>query len=241
MSDQPVLDIHVGSDRKVPHVADICAFSIQRHASIPLRIRKLDLATLVEADLYHRDIDPLASTEFTYSRFLTPYLNGYSGLCMFCDNDFLFFADVAELVELLDRTKAVSCVHHDYTPKEKTKLDGQVQTVYPRKNWSSLMVFDGANEHVRNLTVEAVNTQSGAYLHRMQWVPDDAIGEIPVEWNWLEGHNEKPAEGTPKAVHFTRGGPWFEDWKQTDYADLWFAEQALWEKAGKPSIEAARR
>ena len=105
--------------------------------------------------------------------------------------------------------KAVYCVQHDYRPKEKTKMDGAVQTVYPRKNWSSLMLFNCDHPSVRALTLDVVNRESGAYLHRMQWVADEDIGELPVEWNWLEGWNEKPASGTPNAVHFTRGGPWF--------------------------------
>ena len=89
-------------------------------------------------------------------------------------------------------------------------MDGAVQTVYPRKNWSSLMLFNCDHPAVRSLTPDVVNRESGAYLHRMQWVADEDIGALPVEWNWLEGWNEKPAQGTPKVVHFTRGGPWFE-------------------------------
>ncbi|MEM8885138.1 MAG: glycosyltransferase [Planctomycetota bacterium] len=233
------LDVYVGSDRPNPHVADICAFSMQRRASIPLRIRALRLDHLVDAKLYWRDVDPLASTEFTYSRFLTPALNGYAGLSMFCDNDFLWLADVKELLEGLETGKAVHCVKHDHRPTEETKMDGRKQTSYPRKNWSSLMIFDGTDERVRALTVEAANEGTGAFLHRLQWMPDEGIGGIPDSWNWLEGSMPKPAEGTPKAIHYTRGGPWYEDWQTADYANLWLAEKKAWEEAGSPSIEAA--
>ena len=178
--------------------------------------------------------DPLAATEFTYTRFLTPALAGYQGWALFCDCDFLWLGDIAGLLDYTRSQKAVYCVQHDYRPTEKTKMDGAVQTVYPRKNWSSLMLFNCDHPSVRGLTPEVVNRESGAYLHRMQWAKDDEIGALPVDWNWLEGWNEKPSLGTPKAVHFTRGGPWFEQWRNVDYGDLWLAERAAMERSGKP-------
>jgi len=129
------------------------------------------------------------------------------------------------LVDYTHTAKAVYCVQHDYRPKETTKMDGAVQTVYPRKNWSSLMLFNCDHPAVQSLTPEVVNRESGAYLHRLQWVADADIGALPVDWNWLEGWNEKPADGLPKAVHFTRGGPWFEQWQHVDYGELWCAER----------------
>ena len=121
--------------------------------------------------------------------------------------------------------KAVYCVKHDHRPTETTKMDGAVQTVYPRKNWSSLMLFNCVHPAVRRLTPDIVNRTSGAYLHRMQWVADEEIGALPCDWNWLEGSDRKPAQGTPKAVHFTRGGPWFQNWRNVDYGDLWRTER----------------
>jgi hypothetical protein len=151
-------------------------------------------------------------------------LAGFSGWALFCDCDFLWLGDVAGLADCTRAGKAIYCVQHDYRPKETVKMDGAVQTTYPRKNWSSLMLFNCDRPSVRGLTPEVVNRESGAYLHRMQWVADEDIGELPVEWNWLEGWNEKPAQGLPKAVHFTRGGPWFQQWQNVDYGDLWRAE-----------------
>jgi hypothetical protein len=118
-------------------------------------------------------------------------------------------------------------VQHDYRPSEKTKMDGAVQTVYPRKNWSSLMLFNCEHPSVRALTPEIVNSETGAYLHRMQWAADSDIGALPADWNWLEGWNKKPANGTPNAIHFTRGGPWFEQWQIVEYGNLWLAERAM--------------
>ena len=160
------------------------------------------------------------------TRFLTPALARFTGWALFCDCDFLWLGDIAGLLPHTQSDKAVFCVQHDYVPKEATKMDGAVQTVYPRKNWSSLMLFNCAHPSVRTLTPECVNTRTGAYLHRMQWVADADIGALPVTWNWLEGWNEKPASGLPQAVHFTRGGPWFEKWQHVDYGDLWREEFA---------------
>lgn len=216
--------IFIGWDRREPEAYEVAKFSLERRASIPVAVTPIKLDELRAQKLFWRDIDPLASTEFTYSRFLTPHLAGYSGWALFCDCDFLWLGDIAGLAEYTRTPKAVYCVQHDYTPKETTKMDGAVQTTYPRKNWSSLMLFNCDHPAVRSLTPEVVNKESGAYLHRMQWVADDQIGALPVEWNWLEGWNEKPKSGTPKAVHFTRGGPWFDNWKNVDYGDIWTAE-----------------
>lgn len=105
-------------------------------------------------------------------------------------------------------------------------MDGKVQTSYPRKNWSSFMLFNCSHPSTRKLAPELINRESGAYLHRMQWAADHEIGEIPTDWNWLEGWNEKPVRGTPHAVHFTNGGPWFKEWQNVDYGDRW-REEAL--------------
>ncbi|MEO1001240.1 MAG: glycosyltransferase, partial [Pseudomonadota bacterium] len=207
---EDIIRIFVGWDSREPIAYDVCAHSIHRHASRPVEVQPIKLADLVEKGLYTREIDPLASTEFTYSRFLTPHLAGFSGWAIFCDCDFLFTADVAGLWDLRDETKAVMCVHHDHRPSEAVKMDGAKQTVYPRKNWSSLMLFNCDHPSTRRLTPEVVNRETGAYLHRMAWADDSEIGAVPETWNWLEGWSEKPAEGPPAVIHYTRGGPWFE-------------------------------
>jgi hypothetical protein len=217
--------IFIGWDRREPEAYEVAKFSLERRASIPVSVIPIKLEEMRARGLYRRDQDPLASTEFTYSRFLTPSLAKHAGWALFADCDFLWLADVADLVDYTRTPKAVFCVQHDYRPTEATKMDGAVQTIYPRKNWSSLMLFNCGHPAVRRLTPEVVNRESGAFLHRMQWVADEEIGALPLEWNWLEGWNRKPAHGTPKAVHFTRGGPWFENWQDVDYGDLWRAER----------------
>lgn len=219
--------IFIGWDSREPEAYDVARYSLLKRTSIPVSISPIKVSDLRTQKLYWRDADPLASTEFTYTRFLTPYLSGYKGWALFFDCDFLWLGDIAGILEYTnDLNKAVYCVHHDYQPTETTKMDGVAQTKYPRKNWSSLMLFNCSHPSVKKLTPDIVSTQTGAYLHRMQWAFDEEIGSLPTEWNWLEGWYEKPDTGYPKAVHFTRGGPWFTEWQNVEYGDLWLSEQA---------------
>ena len=221
--------VYIGWDRREPIAYDVACYSLERRASIPVEVTPIKLDELVARGMYWRDVDPKASTEFTYSRFLTPALAGFRGWALFCDCDFLWLGDIGGLADYAKGDKAVYCVQHDYMPKETHKMDGAVQSAYPRKNWSSLMLFNCDHPSVKRLTPEVVNSESGAYLHRMQWLADEDIGSLPVAWNWLEGWNQKPRNGTPEAVHYTRGGPWFENWQDVDYGDLWRAERAAME------------
>ena len=220
------LRVYIGWDSREDIAYQVARRSLLDNATIPVDIVPIKLNDLVEQGLYTREIDPLASTEFTYSRFFTPHLAGFEGWALFCDCDFLFFGDVAQLRDYINPAHAVACVKHDYTPKNTVKMDGKAQTLYPRKNWSSFMLFNCAHPSTKQLTVERVNQETGAYLHRMQWADDSEIGEIPTTWNWLEGWNEIPSDGPPNAVHFTNGGPWFDDWQDVAYADEWRAVEA---------------
>lgn len=216
--------IYVGWDPGEASAYDVCRHSIMARASVPVEIHPLKLDELRARGLYSRTDDPLAATEFTYSRFLTPHLAGYEGWALFCDCDFLWLADIAELIALTDDRYAVMCVHHDHRPKEDSKMEGAVQTRYPRKNWSSMVLYNCGHPANRALTAEVVNRESGAFLHRFQWLGDDLIGSVPETWNWLEGWCDKPKTGHPNVIHYTRGGPWFENWREVEYADLWLAE-----------------
>lgn len=215
------LAVYIGWDSREDIAYQVAKATLLEKASIDVEVHPIKLQELVDRGVYTREVDPLASTEFTYSRFFTPWLADYKGWALFCDCDFLFFGDVAELLRYKDDTKAVACVHHDYTPKEGVKMDGKVQTNYPRKNWSSFMLFNCEHPSTRQLTPELVNSQTGAYLHRLQWAKDSEIGEIPEEWNWLEGWSTRPSQGFPKGVHYTNGGPWFHNWQDVEYADVW--------------------
>src|SRR5438105_4348608 len=134
--------IFIGWDRREPIAYDVAKFSLERRASLPVQVTPIKLDDLRHRGLYWRSEDPLASTEFTYSRFLTPMLAGYRGWALFCDCDMLFLGDIADLIEYSKTPCAVYCVKHEYKPKESVKMDGKVQTLYPRKNWSSLMLFN---------------------------------------------------------------------------------------------------
>jgi hypothetical protein len=205
---------------------DVAKFSLERRASIPVEVAPITQHEVRSRGMYWREPDPLASTEFTYTRFLTPALARWRGWALFCDCDFLWLGDVAGLQEYFDPAIAVYCVKHDYTPTETTKMDGAVQTTYPRKNWSSLMWFNCEHASVRRLTPAAVSGQSAAWLHRMEWAADDEIGALPEAWNWLEGWSTGPAKG----VHFTRGGPWFAGWQDVEFAEAWREERALMDR-----------
>lgn len=223
--------IYVGWDPREAEAYDVCEFAIRRHASEQVAVEALRLDELRQRGLYWRAEDATASTEFTYSRFLVPHLMDYSGWALFLDCDFLITADIAEVFGLADERYAVLCVHHDHRPTETTKMDGVQQTVYPRKNWSSFVLWNCGHPANRQLTPQIANSETGAFLHRFQWLDDELIGEIPVDWNWLEGWNE-PFEGRPpKGIHFTRGGPWFENYQDVEYADLWRLERSRLAKA----------
>ncbi|MES1198780.1 MAG: glycosyltransferase [Pseudomonadota bacterium] len=218
--------VFIGWDSREQDAYEVAAHSLQRHASIPVIVTPIKQEELRAQGLYRRDRDPLASTEFTYTRFFTPHLAGFEGYALFHDCDFLWTGDIAELLAIADPSKAVSCVQHDHRPPEELKMEGAVQTRYPRKNWSSLMLFNCAHPATRRLDVAAVNEETGAYLHRMQWAADDEIGALPETWNWLEGWNKVAPGETPKVIHYTRGGPWFEQWRDVEFAELWREELA---------------
>lgn len=220
------LKIFVGYDSREDIAWKVCRHSILRHSSGPVEVYPLKQTTLREIGLYTRGADK-ATTEFSLTRFLTPYLAAFDGWSIFVDCDFLFTRDVHEVLRHADPAKAVHVVRHDYTPASAVKMDGKAQSVYPRKNWSSFILFNGAHPDVKALTPEVVNNAEPAYLHRFSWVSDDSlIGALPLEWNFLEGEYPRP-DAVPAAIHYTNGGPWFENWKNVDFADLWTAERDL--------------
>jgi hypothetical protein len=172
---------------------------------------------------YTRPRGPTEATEFSLTRFLVPYLANYDGYAIFMDCDMLAQVDIGDVLlhVLANPDKAVYVCQHDYEPKALQKMDGQAQTSYPRKNWSSFMVFDAAR--CQALTPEYVNAATGLALHRFQWTTDDQIGALPLDWNWLV--DEYPHERRAKILHYTNGGPWFEDHTDCDHAAEWLAER----------------
>ena len=215
----------IGYDSKEDIAYRVCKFSLQKRSSIKLNIYSLKIEELIAKKLYFRSIDPLASTQFTYSRFLVPALMNYKGWAIFCDCDFIFFDDISKILASLDSSKAIYCVQHDYTPKEKHKMDGQKQTLYPRKNWSSFIVYNCAHPSNMKLTPEIVNSESGAFLHQFKWLEGNEIGSLDERWNWLEGWTSNHNSNFPYAVHYTRGGPWFQEWQDVEFASEWIKER----------------
>jgi len=213
------MKIFIGWDSREDDAYNVCVHTLLKHSSIPLEIFPLKRIPLRDSGLYKREEGDV-STEFAFTRFLTPRLSNYLGWSLFIDCDFLFTRDVAELYNMRDNDFALMCVKHDYTPKDSVKMDGQKQVAYPRKNWSSCILWNCGHESNQTLTPEVVNTESGAFLHRFQWLDDKEIGEIPLEWNWLEGEYDKP-EKPPAVIHYTNGGPWFKECQDVNYADLW--------------------
>lgn len=215
------LKIFIGYDSREPLAYHVLAHSILQRASVPVAIHPLVQSTLRTQGLYTRARGATESTEFSLTRFLVPALCGFRGHAVFMDCDMLCQADVAELWDvILEQDVAVSVCQHDYTPTSATKFLDQVQTVYPRKNWSSFMVF--CNAKCRALTPEYVNAASGLELHRFHWTTDAQIGALPLAWNWLIGPYAPNAAA--KVLHWTDGGPWFEASRTAPHADAWFAE-----------------
>jgi lipopolysaccharide biosynthesis glycosyltransferase len=219
--------IFVGYDSREDIAWEVCRHSIRRHVQGEVAIHPLKQPAVRELGLYTRAADGPASTEFSLTRFLTPYLADHDDWSLFVDCDVLFTRDVNALFDSLDPTKAIYVVKHDYVPVNAVKMDGKGQSVYPRKNWSSFMIFNGRHPAVKALTPKVVNSASPAYLHRFGWIDDDAlIGELGVEWNFLVGEYTRPNE-VPGNIHFTNGGPWFPEWVDVDFGDLWLAERDL--------------
>lgn len=226
--------IFIGYDPREDIAYEVCRYSILNRSSIPVEIIPIKQSHLREKGVYWRERGKLESTEFSFTRFLTPYLANYDGWALFIDCDFLYLDDVKKLVDLIDEKYVIMCVQHDYTPKETMKMDGAIQTVYPRKNWSSMVLYNCGHFKNKVLTPEVVNSQTGAYLHRFMWLDDDEIGSVHFVWNFLVGHNmvvENDANTYPKALHYTLGGPWFEAWKNCEFADKWFNELEEYKKA----------
>ena len=212
----PVLNVMIGYDRQEIVAAHVLMQSILDHSSRPIRFTLIDLASL--KPIFEREATSQQSTEFSFSRFLTPYLSDYAGWSLFLDCDMLARADFTELFAHADDRFAVMVCKHDYQPRDEAKFLGYAQSRYAKKNWSSVMLLN--NARCRALTPDYVRTASGLDLHQFRWLADDGeIGSLPLEWNWLVGeYDYNPAA---RIAHFTRGGPYFPDYAGCDYADEW--------------------
>lgn len=212
--------IFIGYDSREAVAFDVLSHSIQARASHPVSITPVKLEQL--GGIFRRERNPLQSTEFSFSRFLTPWLCDYRGWAIFMDCDMLVLDDIAELWKLRDERHAVQVVKHVHVPKEEVKFLNAVQTKYEKKNWSSVMLMNCAR--CSALTPEYVNNASGLELHQFKWLAGDhLIGDIPHRWNHLVGFDPPRAEAG--LVHFTIGGPYFDEYRDCEYSREWFAER----------------
>jgi lipopolysaccharide biosynthesis glycosyltransferase len=215
------IPIFVGYDPREAVAYHTCANSIIRHASRPVAIIPLALNLFADYTETHTD----GSNHFIYSRFLVPHLMDYLGHAIFIDGDMIVRADIAELWDLRDHSKDVQVVKHDYQTRMTEKYLGAKNENYPRKNWSSVILWNCQNPANKQLTPKFIEKATGAELHRFTWIKDERIGELPREWNWLP--DEYGANTEAKLLHYTLGTPCFHEFATTDQADEWHRERML--------------
>lgn len=214
------IKIVIGFDQREAIAFHTFTQSLIEKSSTPLIIIPLAINTLMGYKETHND----RSNDFIYSRFLTPYLCDYCDWAIFADGDMVCQVDINELWALKDESKAVMVVKHDYQTKVKQKYLGNINENYPKKNWSSLILWNCKHPKHRILTPEFISNQSGAYLHRFSWLDENEIGELPKDWNWLA--IEYPVNDHAKLIHYTLGTPCFKDYRDTDMAIHWHETQA---------------
>ena len=228
------LKVFIGWDVREMRAWNVAQMSLKSRASVAVDVQRIVMSSLGARGLYTRptreepnggywDVISEApmSTGHAIARFLVPHLCEYDGWALFTDGDVLFRDDVAKLFALADPENAVQVVQHQYAPLDTVKMDGQTQTRYQRKNWSSVMLFHCGHPANRALTVELVNSVPGRDLHRFCWLSDDLIGALPARWNLLVGHS--PVDPSAAVVHFTTGVPDMPGYEHCPYADEWYA------------------
>jgi lipopolysaccharide biosynthesis glycosyltransferase len=209
--------IIVGFDQRESIAYHTFCQSIIEKSSMPINFIPLAINNLKIYNETHTD----QSNDFIYSRFLTPYLNNFEGWALFADGDMICQSDIKELWDLRDESKALMVVKHNYLTKAHVKYLGNKNENYPRKNWSSVILWNCSHPKHRILTPEFIQNQTGKYLHRFSWLNDDEIGELPKEWNWLA--IEYPENKDAKLIHYTLGTPCFKEYEKTDMSDIWYS------------------
>lgn len=240
------IPVFIGYDAREQVAAEVCAYSIRRRASRKVDIRFLKHKELRKSGHFTRpwltahngvmtdliDGKPF-STEFSHSRFLVPKLMGHNGWALFCDCDMLWLSDIAKLWELRKENYALMCVQHNHKPVTVEKMDDCEQARYFRKNWSSFMLFNCGHEANLKLTPEAVNFCKGSELHSLYWLENNLIGKLPYSYNYIASISPSlPVEEYPAVIHYTEGGPWFENCQNVTYAEKWIEEFEHWQANG---------
>jgi hypothetical protein len=221
--DKDVIKVFIGYDPVESVAWHTMAHSILMRSSKPVALIPVNIANFKE--IYKRPRDPKQSNEFSFTRFLVPYLSNYEGYALFFDCDMMLRTDIAEIFDVIKEQpdKALYVVKHDYEPRDDIKFLNTVQYKYPRKNWSSVVLWNCGHPANKMVNPDFVNNAAAMELHRFAWLEDDQIGELNVRWNWLVGEYDEPPQDV-KNVHWTVGGPYFEEYKSVDFSEEWFAE-----------------
>jgi len=214
-----MIPIFIGYDKREAAAYHVCSNSIIRNATSPISLNPLSLNLLKGYEEKHSD----GSNHFIYSRFLIPHLMDYKGWAIFIDGDMILRDDITKLWDMRDESKAVMVVKHDYKTRMSEKYLGSKNENYPRKNWSSVILWNCGHEENRIVTTDFVSNATGAQVHRFTWLEDDLIGELPIEWNWLPDEFGKNKDA--KLLHFTLGTPCFHDFADSPMADEWHRER----------------
>lgn len=215
-----MIKIFIGYDSRETIAFHVCNNSIVRHALNPVSITPLSLQGL--SSLY-TELHTDGSNAFTYTRFLVPHLSDYKGWAIFIDGDMILRDDITNLWNLRDDSKAVMVVKHDYKTTVSEKYLKFKNENYPRKNWSSVMLWNCGHPANSILTPEFIQNASGADVHRFTWLSDNLIGDLPLEWNWLV--DEFGVNDSAKLIHFTLGAPCFNQFAETHMASEWHLER----------------
>ena len=217
------IPVFVGYDPREAIAYHTCVNSIIRHASQPVAIIPIALNLFQDYKETHTD----GSNHFIYTRFLVPHLMGFKGWAIFIDGDMIIRDDIVELWNLRQLDKDVMVVKHKYQTCMPVKYLGAKNEDYPRKNWSSVILWNCNSFPNCQLTPEFVQTSSGSFLHRFSWLDDDRIGDLPPEWNWLP--DEYGPNLNAKLLHYTLGTPCFQEFADTPQGNEWHRERILTE------------
>lgn len=217
--------VFIGWDPSLQEAAEVCRHSLLKHSTIPLQVNFLKLNDLQEQKMIWTE-DNEATTETTLTRFLVPHLSQYQGWSLYVDPDYVFLGDVRELFQSMEARYACAVVKVPYKPKQDTKLNGQAQSVYPRKCWSSLILYNCSHGKCKTLTPEFINQSKPNFLHRFEWLTGPEISGFNLEWQVIPGHVDPSLDPSAiKAIHFTEGGPWHTSGRNIEYG--WYYGEAF--------------
>ena len=210
-----IIDLAVGFDQREAVAYHTFVQSVIENASIPVRFMPLDIKSLKTYNETHTD----GSNDFIYSRFLVPHLMNFKGWAIYADGDMICVEDIKKLWDLKDEKYAVQVVQHNYKTKVTKKYWGNKNENYPRKNWSSVVIWNCGHDKHKILSPNFIQNQTGSFLHRFHWLNDDEIGSIDNKWNWLAMEYEEKKE--VNLIHYTIGTPCFREYSNKSFSSYW--------------------